>query len=459
MWTTLSVEINCQVTLRDQIVTQIQYNELSIAIVECDISKFKSTPITEKPYVMVLGVQRKLRSDRDYTVMAAYQPYFAPEHRKFVQMPPGESWDVTFTGGEGFNNKKTMKVVIVINSLGCTDTGLYRCYIHPPGTPYSTYSEPYNFNPCGKGENDIVKLKRYNGQLTAVVECDIAKFKDSEITVKPYLMVLAVQRKLTTDRNYTLMAAYQPYYAPEHRKFVVKKNKYEDHFYYGNKTGTLSCEIEVSGATVNFKKWLFHGEELKNTNKKYKADNATLIIERPNRDDAGPYAAVFEIIKGDADPIEYKCEVDYTAGPLVMDLAKSINLEKGDDLKISCEVKGYPKAVVFWQRDQQNLTGNDTIFSEFKGYKAAQIEIKDLQFDDAGNYTCTAYSVEFQNSSTKSIIVRVKDPIAWIWPLIGILVEILILAVIILICNQVEKRKRAKELDSIPGNSQREKDE
>ncbi|XP_013060986.2 zwei Ig domain protein zig-1-like [Biomphalaria glabrata] len=219
---------------------------------------------------------------------------------------------------------------------------------------------------------------------------------------------------------------------------TVEETKEGDHFYYGNKTAALTCAI--SGLEISPKDWLFKNRSLSG-DKKFKMENSTIIIDKPNRDDAGPYTAVYEI-KSSQGTFEHQCVVEYTAGPLVMDMARSRNLEQGDDLKLSCEVKGYPQAVIIWQRDKMNITRNGTIFSEYMGYKDGQIEIKNVQFDDAGNYTCTAYSERFGNSSTKNIIVRVKDPIAWVWPLVGILVEVALLAIIIIVVKLCERRNK-----------------
>ncbi|XP_059167017.1 neuroplastin-like [Physella acuta] len=232
--------------------------------------------------------------------------------------------------------------------------------------------------------------------------------------------------------------------------FAVKEMKTEDRFFYGNKTTTLACAIEIenpSRVNVVFKDWIFHNKSLyESEDKRYKLEkgNSTLIIEKPTRKDAGQYIARFELSLPSGKQ-DYDCLVEYTASPLVLNLVRSINLELGDRLQVHCEVKGYPPVPVIWQRNKIDLVGNDRIqFEAHNDFPDATIIITSLEYEDEGTYTCIANSTEFMESSSKSLEIRVKNPIAWVWPLIGIVAEIVVLALLIFICTKIQKNRRDK---------------
>ncbi|KAK6963646.1 hypothetical protein BgiMline_030805, partial [Biomphalaria glabrata] len=47
-------------------------------------------------------------------------------------------WQINFSGGEGFSNRNTMKIVVTVVNYQCTDAGLYKCQAVLP-SPVTTY--------------------------------------------------------------------------------------------------------------------------------------------------------------------------------------------------------------------------------------------------------------------------------------------------------------------------------
>ncbi|CAL1539194.1 unnamed protein product [Lymnaea stagnalis] len=223
---------------------------------------------------------------------------------------------------------------------------------------------------------------------------------------------------------------------------MIKEYKVGDHFYYGNKTTTLSCHIEIQDTTVTFLEWQYQHAP-GDSHFKLQEGNSSITIDRPTREDAGVYNAIFKINQPGFEAINHTCSVEYTAGPLVLNMKRSKNLDLNEDLHLICEILGYPPAVAKWVRNSVvNITQDErTEIKEYNGYKGAELVIKSIKYEEAGNYTCIAYSAEFMNSSSKSITVRVKDPLAWVWPLAGIAAEIVLLALIILICSKIQNRR------------------
>ena len=54
-------------------------------------------------------------------------------------------------------------------------------------------------------------------------------------------------------------------------------------------------------------------------------------------------------------------------------------LEK-DNVTLPCKVAGFPQPVITWYKDDQVIQGEGRQF----------LEIKEILFEDRGNYTCTA---------------------------------------------------------------------
>ncbi|KAI8786189.1 neuroplastin-like [Biomphalaria glabrata] len=210
-------------------------------------------------------------------------------------------------------------------------------------------------------------------------------------------------------------------------------------FTFNDKNATLTCNATDNNSY--YVGWYHLGQSVTGT--RYTVTNLThvtvLVITSPTREDSGEYVATFLKTGG----TQENCTIKYTATPLVLDLAKSKNLEKDQDLDLHCDVKGYPGSVVSWSRDGIDLT-NTTSRVTLKNdgiVENAYLHIKSLEYSDEGTYKCTAYSKHFNFSHSKSLVIRVKNPIAWVWPLVGILVEIIVLAVIIFACSKFDKRR------------------
>ncbi|CAG5121378.1 unnamed protein product [Candidula unifasciata] len=232
---------------------------------------------------------------------------------------------------------------------------------------------------------------------------------------------------------------------------AVKEEKSEPIFVLGMKTATLSCDIEMgmnqnSDRSINWYKNENLVTSRKDSHRFTIVDaNNSLIIQKPTREDAGLYVAKFSI-PGRSHP--YECHVHFRAGPLVLDFEKSKNLIEGDDMELHCVVKGYPYAVVTWYKDTSIVnasTGDDNrvTLRELHGHKNARLFVRRVNYDDAGDYMCEAYSSYFPNeTSSKRIRIRIKDKLAALWPFLGIVGEVVLLCIIIFIYE----RRRSKQV-------------
>ncbi|GFO45902.1 carcinoembryonic antigen-related cell adhesion molecule 1 [Plakobranchus ocellatus] len=201
----------------------------------------------------------------------------------------------------------------------------------------------------------------------------------------------------------------------------------------GNETVTLYCAVDIEDA--KFSQWLKNNKTLENGDKyEILEGNHSLVIKTLDRDDAGAYVARYNVHYKSLD-----CVVHYTAGPLVLDMGESIDATVGDTVNIDCDVKGWPTPEVeWWFNDEKKPEALFVVsFEEYKGVKGARLVLTGVTIDYNGMYTCRAYSAQFNETSDRSIRLRVvgqstNDTLGFVWTLYVIL-AFLLLGIIILI--------------------------
>jgi len=93
---------------------------------------------------------------------------------------------------------------------------------------------------------------------------------------------------------------------------------------------------------------------------------------------------------------------------------------------------------------------------EEEGYLTSTLTIDNAQYDDRDVYVCHLISAEHKDDleydcsadfcdETESLL-RVKDPLAALWPFVGIVAEVVVLCLVIFIC---ERRKKDEDKDDL----------
>ncbi|BFZ26070.1 hypothetical protein BsWGS_29111 [Bradybaena similaris] len=220
------------------------------------------------------------------------------------------------------------------------------------------------------------------------------------------------------------------------------ENKIEGEFFFGNKTTVLECTLTFPDTTIqaSFNEWLKNNASLSGIEQFSDYGNGTLVITNPKRSDSGLYTARYDVTGVDGKST-HDCEVVYSAAPLVLDMAKSKNIIEGDTLYLECLVKGYPPANITWLKDSHEIVtdGERILLESYNDIDNARLIIKRVTTSDAGNFNCTARGTGGQEESSKSIRVRVKGRLEWLWPVIGILCEAVALAIVIFACSKIKK--------------------
>jgi len=209
---------------------------------------------------------------------------------------------------------------------------------------------------------------------------------------------------------------------------------------------TLRCD--VSGIT-EFRPlfWKRNGDAINPDGEKYVKDqqNNSLTIIHPKAADIGEYVCGFEY-KG----VNYNTTVNLQSVPFVYRFeSKSKNLVEGDPLVLDCKAKGYPVPTAAWLKDGLPIDTSDprVSFSEYEGIENATLRIENLNYSDRADYTCVATNSD-GISANATILVRVKNKLAALWPFLGICAEVIVLCVIIYIYEK--RRSKKMEEDDTP---------
>ncbi|XP_067131295.1 basigin-like [Centruroides vittatus] len=166
-------------------------------------------------------------------------------------------------------------------------------------------------------------------------------------------------------------------------------------------------------------------------------ENNSLIIKGASLKDTGTYMCTDQVNNL---TFEVNSKIHITP------FAKSLNLVQGDTLTLHCEAVAAPMPKLTWYKDDELINGTEDRV-EFRTDDAnvshAKLIIKDLDYEDRATYMCLAEN-GIAEAVNATILVRVKDKLAALWPFLGICAEVAILCAIIFI---YEKKRVKPDFD------------
>jgi len=91
--------------------------------------------------------------------------------------------------------------------------------------------------------------------------------------------------------------------------------------------------------------------------------------------------------------------------------------------------------------------------SDEEGNQMSVVSIENAQLEDRAFYVCQAVAkedmdrTEVDEDDTGTTLLRVKDPLAAVWPFVGIVVEVVVLCLVIFVCERRRKDDDKDDMD------------
>ncbi|XP_065671326.1 neural cell adhesion molecule 1-like [Hydra vulgaris] len=119
-------------------------------------------------------------------------------------------------------------------------------------------------------------------------------------------------------------------------------------------------------------------------------------------------------------------------------------VKAGSDVTLVCDNAGYPAPKYVWKKFDaviDNFTDSRFKFIKENSSEYETLTINNVTYSDRAVYSCI---VNFNNSQVvREFALRVRDPLNALWPAVGILIEAVLLAIIIFLCEACKKSNQA----------------
>ncbi|XP_055866212.1 uncharacterized protein LOC106071327 isoform X5 [Biomphalaria glabrata] len=126
------------VSSQQPIVNQLEYPPGDTFNITCDVSRFAD--LRSAGELLSISLLRQLSTQTSFENIASYEP--KAEKKMTTNIPI--QWQVFYAGGEGINNRNTIRLVVTVVDFQCADAGLYQCQIFIPAPSHQANTTPVN---------------------------------------------------------------------------------------------------------------------------------------------------------------------------------------------------------------------------------------------------------------------------------------------------------------------------
>ncbi|CAI4228530.1 unnamed protein product [Auanema sp. JU1783] len=205
--------------------------------------------------------------------------------------------------------------------------------------------------------------------------------------------------------------------------------------------------------TESFTLWCSPDNPQKRLEAKINRNNASYVFQSPTVADSGEYSCDLQTLHGRITgkinvyvrPLAASNDEHFTAIKDFNVAAPRVQAVAGSDVNLTCPVLAYPKPAIFWKKDNKPVELSENVIVD-----GSTIRIKNIDENLVGHYSCEArneYNIGGRIYSSLLVIERdliVKSELAWIWPLLVIILILVTLVVIIFIC-EIRKKRQNKQ--------------
>ncbi|XP_008200376.1 neuroglian isoform X4 [Tribolium castaneum] len=162
---------------------------------------------------------------------------------------------------------------------------------------------------------------------------------------------------------------------------------------------TVEFRCEAGGVPKPEIKWIHNGKPISEAppNPRRRVENNRIVIERLVESDTGNYGC------NATNSLGYVYKDVYvnvlSLAPEILEAPTDTQAVDGQNVTMICKVLGAPKPSIKWSLNERELTGGRYIVQP-----NGDLIIRNVQFDDRGNYTCFAEN-KFGNASAKAALL------------------------------------------------------